>query len=182
MERVWPGTFVEENNLSRSIAVLRRALGWATRRTQYIETVPGRGYRFTAAVNRRSEPSPASPPADATTRARGNGDDRASAALPRADDAPLTPPLIPSLTGWPDMRYARSRGGAVAYQTAGDGAIDLILVTGWVSRLDHQWREPSHAAFLSRLASFSRLIAFDQRGRGPRTPAPAGVRAYQDER
>lgn len=42
---VWPGLVVEEGNLSVQISALRRALG-----DQVITTVPGRGYRFTAAV------------------------------------------------------------------------------------------------------------------------------------
>jgi class 3 adenylate cyclase len=37
---------------------------------------------------------------------------------------------------------------------------------GWVSHLDYFWEEPSFARFLRRLASFSRLIAFDKRGTG----------------
>jgi len=42
IEKVWPGTFVEENNLSQQISVLRKALGDA----EVIETVPRRGFRF----------------------------------------------------------------------------------------------------------------------------------------
>mgnify|MGYP003673854998 CR=1 FL=1 len=43
LERVWPGTFVEESNLTVHIAALRKLLGRAT-----IATVSGRGYRFAA--------------------------------------------------------------------------------------------------------------------------------------
>jgi len=42
IEKVWPGTFVEENNLSQQISVLRKALG----DLDAIETVPRRGFRF----------------------------------------------------------------------------------------------------------------------------------------
>src|SRR5215204_4073782 len=48
MRRVWPDSFVEENNLSQNISHLRRALH--TEGEQYIETVPRRGYRFNANV------------------------------------------------------------------------------------------------------------------------------------
>jgi Tol biopolymer transport system component/DNA-binding winged helix-turn-helix (wHTH) protein len=51
LEQVWPGTFVEEANLSHHIAVLRKALGRGDDGTQFIETVPRRGYRFTAPVD-----------------------------------------------------------------------------------------------------------------------------------
>jgi DNA-binding winged helix-turn-helix (wHTH) protein/TolB-like protein/Flp pilus assembly protein TadD len=46
---LWPKTFVEEANLSVNISTLRRALESAGGR-HYIETVPKRGYRFTAEV------------------------------------------------------------------------------------------------------------------------------------
>jgi hypothetical protein len=39
-------------------------------------------------------------------------------------------------------------------------------VPGWVSHLEYFWQEPNYAAFLRRLASFSRLILFDKRGTG----------------
>src|SRR3954469_19932212 len=50
MERVWPDTIVEENNLSQNISALRRALGENKNEHQFIVTVPGRGYRFVAEV------------------------------------------------------------------------------------------------------------------------------------
>ncbi len=46
MKEVWPDTFVEENNLTGNIFALRRAFG----EHQFIETIPRRGYRFTADV------------------------------------------------------------------------------------------------------------------------------------
>src|SRR5215207_707719 len=51
MRRVWPDSFVEENNLSQNISQLRRALQTeGAEAAQYIETVPRRGYRFNATV------------------------------------------------------------------------------------------------------------------------------------
>lgn len=47
MRRVWPDTYVEDNNLTVNMSALRKALGDGA---QYIETVPRRGYRFTADV------------------------------------------------------------------------------------------------------------------------------------
>jgi DNA-binding winged helix-turn-helix (wHTH) protein/tetratricopeptide (TPR) repeat protein len=44
---VWPGAFVEEDNLVQHISALRKAFG---ERARYIVTVPGRGYQFTAPV------------------------------------------------------------------------------------------------------------------------------------
>ena len=62
-------------------------------------------------------------------------------------------------------RYARSGDTHIAYQVVGDGPLDLVFVMGWVSNLDYLWEGPS-ARFLTRLASFSRLILFDKRGTG----------------
>ena len=50
MERVWPDTAVEENNLAQNISALRKALGEASSGRKFIETVPRRGYRFLAEV------------------------------------------------------------------------------------------------------------------------------------
>jgi TolB-like protein/DNA-binding winged helix-turn-helix (wHTH) protein/tetratricopeptide (TPR) repeat protein len=50
LESVWPNSFVEENTLTRTIAILRRELGDTSRDSKIIETVPTRGYRFIAPV------------------------------------------------------------------------------------------------------------------------------------
>ena len=73
-------------------------------------------------------------------------------------------PTLVTLT--PEVRYARSGDVNIAYQVVGDGPIDLVFVMGWVSHLEYFWAEPRFARFLSRLASFSRLILFDKRGTG----------------
>ena len=57
MAEVWPDTFVEENNLDKSISVIRRALGEKVSAPEYIETVRGRGYRFLAQVSEVREES-----------------------------------------------------------------------------------------------------------------------------
>jgi pimeloyl-ACP methyl ester carboxylesterase/DNA-binding CsgD family transcriptional regulator len=70
----------------------------------------------------------------------------------------------------PDTRYAKSGRVSVAYQVVGEGAIDLVLVPGFVSHVEVAWEEPRLARFLTRLASFSRLIVFDKRGTGMSDP------------
>lgn len=50
MKLVWPDAFVEETGLARNISVVRKALGDDPEGSQYIETVPKRGYRFVAQV------------------------------------------------------------------------------------------------------------------------------------
>ena len=52
MERIWPGRFVEESNLTFNVKMLRKALGDDVASPTFIETVPRRGYRFIASVRR----------------------------------------------------------------------------------------------------------------------------------
>lgn len=59
MRRVWPDTFVDEDNLTQNISKLRRALGDDPEGRVYIETIPRRGYRFVAPVSLRGEESAA---------------------------------------------------------------------------------------------------------------------------
>jgi pimeloyl-ACP methyl ester carboxylesterase len=66
----------------------------------------------------------------------------------------------------PETRYARSGDVNIAYQATGEGPRDLVYVPGWASNIELMWEEPAMARFLSRLASFSRLILFDKRGTG----------------
>jgi TolB-like protein/DNA-binding winged helix-turn-helix (wHTH) protein/Tfp pilus assembly protein PilF len=55
MEAVWPDSIVEENNLAQAISKLRQVFGETPGSHSYIVTVPGRGYRFVADVNKRTE-------------------------------------------------------------------------------------------------------------------------------
>jgi DNA-binding winged helix-turn-helix (wHTH) protein/Tol biopolymer transport system component len=50
MQAVWPDVAVEENNLTRNISTLRKALGERPDEHRYVVTLPGSGYRFVAAV------------------------------------------------------------------------------------------------------------------------------------
>jgi Tol biopolymer transport system component/DNA-binding winged helix-turn-helix (wHTH) protein len=72
-ERIWKeGTFVDfEHGLHAAVNKLRRALGDSAENPRYIETVPGRGYRFIGAMGRQPVPisgslgtPPLPPPAD----------------------------------------------------------------------------------------------------------------------
>src|SRR5215813_4001558 len=54
MAEVWPGVVVEENNIQVHISALRKVLATGGDGERYLLTVPGRGYRFVAPVNRES--------------------------------------------------------------------------------------------------------------------------------
>ncbi len=56
MQKVWPDSFVEENNLTQNISRLRRVLTEeGGKGEKFIETIPRRGYRFIAAVSESFE-------------------------------------------------------------------------------------------------------------------------------
>ena len=87
MDRVWPGTFVEEANLSVNVSALRKALGHAARRT---------------ALHRDAGPARLSP---GRARARGHG---GAAALPgRACPSSASRPS-PTTNTWPSASPMRS--------------------------------------------------------------------------
>ncbi|WP_457585281.1 winged helix-turn-helix domain-containing tetratricopeptide repeat protein [Ensifer canadensis] len=54
MDAAWPGTAVEEGNLTVQIAQLRKLLGPAADGGEWISTVPRVGYRFTRAIEQLS--------------------------------------------------------------------------------------------------------------------------------
>lgn len=66
----------------------------------------------------------------------------------------------------PRTRYAVSDGIHLAYQTLGDGPIDIVMVPGFVSHVERAWEDPRISAFLDTLSARSRVIIFDRRGVG----------------
>jgi predicted ATPase/DNA-binding winged helix-turn-helix (wHTH) protein len=62
MARVWPNVSVEEVNLRVHIAAVRKALRDGVSGSRFILNVPGRGYSFVGAVERREEPQQAREP------------------------------------------------------------------------------------------------------------------------
>src|SRR5215204_5535681 len=64
----------------------------------------------------------------------------------------------------PETRYAKGPGGNIAYQVVGDGPVDLVIVPGWLSHVDLMWSDAGWAKFVRELASFARVILYDQLG------------------
>lgn len=141
MDRIWPETHVDENNLAQNISLLRKVFDSAEPGHEYIETVPRRGYRFLGEVH---------------------ADDTSFLSAAKH----IVRPTAGQQFSPPKVRYARSGDVNIAYEVLGDGPRDLVFVMGWISHLDYFWTDPSFARFLRRLASFSRLILFDKRGTG----------------
>jgi len=55
LDAVWPKVVVGEGSLTRTISILRKALGGEDASRAYIATVSKRGYRFVAPLDRRTE-------------------------------------------------------------------------------------------------------------------------------
>ncbi len=161
MEAVWADSFVEENNLAQNISILRKALGGA----KFIETVSKCGYRFIAPVE-----------IDETNKTDSITIERTRSKIVieeeiETDDFPQQKflPQVETLSlpvHKPETHYVQNGDVNIAYQVVGNGDLDIVFVMGWVSHLEYFWEEPHFAAFLNRLASFSRLILFDKRGTG----------------
>src|SRR3954470_9199624 len=66
----------------------------------------------------------------------------------------------------PVTRYTSSGGASIAYQVTGEGRLDLVFMTGWISQVEHLWESTGLRRMLERLSVFGRLILFDRRGTG----------------
>ncbi|MEY2529897.1 MAG: hypothetical protein QOJ05_1987 [Verrucomicrobiota bacterium] len=71
-------------------------------------------------------------------------------------------------------RYARNGTATLAWVELGDGPVDLLFSSGFISHVEQFFESPALARFLERLASFSRVILMDRRGTGLSDPIPEG--------
>ena len=66
-----------------------------------------------------------------------------------------------------DTRYVKTADGTyIAYQTVGEGPIDIVWQFEWLGNVDTIWGYRPYAEWFRGLASFSRLILHDRRGTG----------------
>src|SRR4051794_39959866 len=63
-------------------------------------------------------------------------------------------------------RYARAGDVHIAWAELGDGPVDLVFCSPYVSHVEHLLAHPLPAALFERLARFCRVILFDRRGSG----------------
>ena len=66
----------------------------------------------------------------------------------------------------PATRYVQSGELTVAYQTMGDGPVDLIFVPGMIAHVEFLHEIPGYTDCLKRLAAFARVVTFDKSGQG----------------
>lgn len=115
LDRVWPGVYVTEANLTQNVFSLRKCLGEKANENRYIVTVPGEGYSFGGEVRRidRSAtgefalPVPEPQPAPEPVPAAPAGVDMEAVPAPAAP-APEPPaagvvPAMPPLPSVPEM-------------------------------------------------------------------------------
>jgi pimeloyl-ACP methyl ester carboxylesterase/DNA-binding winged helix-turn-helix (wHTH) protein len=140
LRQVWPDTAAEENNLNKSVSLLRKALGEHGTGQAYIETVPKLGYRWVAAVTKIGS---------AGVQASGGGADRL-----------VEPPVRQ------DIRFCMASDGVrLAYATAGSG-YPLVKAANWLNHLDYEWNSPIWKHWIGELTKHHRVIRYDERGNG----------------
>ena len=167
LEIIWADSFVEENNLAQNISYLRKILG-ENKTVKFIETVPKLGYRFIAPVSlsETGEPEIVFEQSRARLFIEEEEISRDTQFITSPSDLPFSSSQTLLSEHIPETCYVQNGDVNIAYQVVGKGDLDIVFVMGWVSHLEYFWKESHFAAFLNRLASFSRLILFDKRGTG----------------
>ena len=139
MERIWPDTVVEENNLNHNISTLRRALGEQVTGRRYIETVPRVGYRFVAAVT-----SP-------------------TGVMTGLDPAPSA---APARSLRQEIRLSTAHDGTrIACATVGQGP-PLVKAANFLNHLEFEWESPVWKHWINEISRRQRLVRYDERGCG----------------
>jgi DNA-binding SARP family transcriptional activator/pimeloyl-ACP methyl ester carboxylesterase len=83
-----------------------------------------------------------------------------------APEAETTALLEADAAAPPPTRYVSGGSVHLAFQTYGEGHIDILVLAGFVSHVERVWEDAGCRAFLSSLAEMGRLILFDRRGVG----------------
>jgi pimeloyl-ACP methyl ester carboxylesterase/DNA-binding winged helix-turn-helix (wHTH) protein len=139
MQRLWPDSVVEENNLDHNISKLRRALQDGANGQKFIETVPRQGYRFVAEVQQL--------PVSSILRTV----DASTEAEPVAEQEIRT--------------FTTSDGVRIAYTLGGSGP-PIVRTIDWLNHLDFEWKNPLRRCWFSEVMGHNTLLRYDQRGSG----------------
>ncbi|GAA3765336.1 winged helix-turn-helix domain-containing protein [Terriglobus aquaticus] len=141
MDAVWPGQFVDENNLAQQVSTLRKAMTRHPEATRLVETVPGRGYRLACDVEAvdsaspglvlSSEQSITRITVEEETEEIDDSSAPAAEALPGETGA-LTPASFPVNVPPPRRRGALWTAAAIAFAA-------VLALAGWIG-----WRWWQH--------------------------------------
>ncbi len=187
LEKVWPDSFVDENNLAQNVSLIRKVLGDGPE-SRYIETLPRRGYRFVAEVNHVVAPALSG---EAMTEQLGDAliisrtrthliqheevEQTTPADMLALPDAAHTNPVIPA--AYDDSVAARVlparirqpfTGRAVALTIVGLTAVTALGVWLWLARGVSQ---PGSVAEVKTLA----ILPFKELGAGDSTTEQAAI-------
>jgi pimeloyl-ACP methyl ester carboxylesterase/DNA-binding winged helix-turn-helix (wHTH) protein len=139
MQRLWPDSVVEDNNLDHNISKLRSALRDGSNGQKFIETVPRQGYRFVANVQRVS--------------------------VPPGAQAVVPPPAADSPSEQEIQFFTTSDGVRIAYTIGGSGP-PLVRTIDWLNHLDFEWKNPLRRCWFAEVMGHNTLLRYDQRGSG----------------
>jgi DNA-binding winged helix-turn-helix (wHTH) protein/pimeloyl-ACP methyl ester carboxylesterase len=139
MQRLWPDSVVEENNLDHNISKLRRALQDGNSDQKFIETVPRQGYRFVGEVHESSS--------GPTLHA-------------------VEPSHEVENAGPQEIQFFTTKDGVrIAYTMGGDGP-PLVRAVDWLNHLDFEWKNPFRQHWFSLIMRHQTFLRYDQRGSG----------------
>jgi DNA-binding winged helix-turn-helix (wHTH) protein/Tol biopolymer transport system component/tetratricopeptide (TPR) repeat protein len=169
IERIWPDSFVEENNLDKCIHAIRNALGEKTGGQKFIETVRKHGYRFVAdvsAVPRRGDGDEGEASGE-EWNSGGNGSPHTSA--PQSAH-----PTVPRFsTAFEAYQQARIR----YYQMTAPGAMEARVLIDEALRLDPDFA-PSYS-LSAELTTLEVIVGLKAPGPGFAEARDAIKRAYE---
>ncbi len=100
INQVWADSFVEENNLSKCIHAIRRALGEKSGEQRFIETVKKHGFRFVAEVRRLPSEETAADQRENGSRSTTNGNSSAEFSPSAKQTEPQRSGTVVALADW----------------------------------------------------------------------------------
>jgi len=143
IDAVWHGRIVSDSTLNSRITAARRAFDDDGQRQAVIQTVPRRGFRFVAEVD-RIDVSNVVPNRSA------------------ARDAEAVGQVLPKQ----EVRFCTAPDGVdLAYAVAGEG-YPIVKTGTWMSHLEYDWQSPIWRHLLHWLVRDYRLVRYDKRGNG----------------
>jgi pimeloyl-ACP methyl ester carboxylesterase/DNA-binding winged helix-turn-helix (wHTH) protein len=139
IDRLWPGLHVAENNLAQQVSLVRKTLAAVDAATEYVETMPRRGYRFAADVENTVAPETAPPlPSIPQTRYARSGD--VNIAYQVVGDGPIDLVFVMGWVShlemfWAEPSFARFLGRLsgisrlILFDKRGTGLSDRVAVS-----------------------------------------------------